>query len=90
MLLRAMVPLRDLPRTDLAGKPVLILSGMSDPIIPPENSARLAAMLTNAGADIQQLTLPVGHQLSETDLTVAREWLQVNASTLMTAGVGAG
>ena len=35
MLLRAMVPLRDVPKTDLTGKPVLIVSGQSDPIIPP-------------------------------------------------------
>jgi phospholipase/carboxylesterase len=89
MLLRAMVPLHDLPKTDLARKTVLILSGMSDPIVPPDNSGRLAALLTKAGAEMQRLTLPVGHQLSQADLTAAQEWLQVNALTLMTAGVRA-
>ena len=84
MLLRAMAPLRDVPKANLANKPVLIVSGLSDPIIPPDNSARLAAMLTNAGAYVQQRTLSVGHQLSQGDLTVAREWLRANASTLMT------
>jgi phospholipase/carboxylesterase len=84
MLLRAMVPLRDVPKASLADKPVLVISGLYDPIVPPDNSARLAAMLTNAGAYVQQRTLPVGHQLSQADLTVAREWLQANASTLMT------
>jgi phospholipase/carboxylesterase len=74
MLLRAMVPLREVPKTDLAGKPVLIVSGRSDPIIPPANSAHLAEMLTDAGADVQHRVLPAGHQLSQTDLTVAREW----------------
>lgn len=75
ILLRAMVPLREPPAADLAGKPVLIVSGQSDPIIPPSNSQRLAVMLTKAGADVQHRTLPVGHQLSQADLTIAKEWL---------------
>ena len=75
ILLRAMVPLRDAPMADLAAKPVLIVSGQSDPIIPPSNSQRLAVMLTKAGADVQHRTLPVGHQLSQADLTIAEEWL---------------
>ena len=75
MLLRAMVPLRQAPTADLAGKPVLIVSGKSDPIIPPDNSARLATMLQQAGADVQHRTLPVGHQLSQADLTLAKAWL---------------
>jgi phospholipase/carboxylesterase len=85
MLLRAMVPLRDVPKADLAGKPVLLVSGRSDPIIPPGNSAHLAAMLANAGADVQHRVLPAGHQLSQSDLTVAREWLTTISSTAETA-----
>jgi phospholipase/carboxylesterase len=76
ILLRAMVPLKDAPKPDLTGKPVLIVSGQSDPIIPPSNSARLAAMLEQAGADVQHRTLPVGHQLSQADLTIAKAWLE--------------
>lgn len=75
ILLRAMVPLRDAPAVALAGKPVLIVSGQSDPIIPPSNSQRLATILANAGADVQHRTLPVGHQLSQADLTIAKQWL---------------
>jgi phospholipase/carboxylesterase len=79
MLLRAMVPLREVPKSDLkadlAGKPVLIVSGQSDPIIPPSNSAQLAALLKNAGASVQQRTLPVGHQLTQTDVFVAHKWI---------------
>ena len=76
ILLRAMVTLPDTPVADLAGKPVLIVSGKSDPIILPSNSAALAATLAKAGADVEHRTLPVGHQLSQADLTVAKEWLQ--------------
>jgi phospholipase/carboxylesterase len=75
ILLRAMVPLHEPPVADLAGRPVLIVSGQSDPIIPPSNSQRLAVMLAKAGADVQHRTLPVGHQLSQADLTIAKEWL---------------
>ncbi|MDB5504375.1 MAG: Hydrolase [Tardiphaga sp.] len=75
VLLRAMVPLREAPKADLFGRPVLIVSGQSDPIIPPSNSAALALMLTKAGAAVEHRTLPVGHQLSQADLTVAKTWL---------------
>jgi phospholipase/carboxylesterase len=75
VLLRAMVPLSQPPHADLAGKPVLIVSGRHDPIIPASNAAKLAALLTDAGANVQHRVLPVGHQLSQADLTIGREWL---------------
>ncbi|WP_398464645.1 alpha/beta hydrolase [Tardiphaga sp.] len=75
ILLRAMVPLSDPPAVKLDGKPVLIVSGQFDPIIPASNSQRLAIELAKAGADVQHRTLPIGHQLSQADLTVAQEWL---------------
>lgn len=75
ILLRAMVPLSQPPQTDLAGKPVLIVSGQHDPIIPASNAARLATLLTDAGANVRHRLLPVGHQLSEADLTIGREWM---------------
>jgi phospholipase/carboxylesterase len=83
ILLRAMVPLRDAPVVDLGGKPVLITSGQSDPIIPPGNSQHLATMLAKARAEVQHRTLPVGHQLSQADLSIAKEWLQ-NQKALVT------
>jgi phospholipase/carboxylesterase len=76
ILLRAMMTLTVTPQADLTGKPVLIVSGQSDPIIPPRNSATLATTLANAGADVQHKVLPVGHQLSQEDVTVAKTWLQ--------------
>jgi phospholipase/carboxylesterase len=67
-LLRAMVPLSDPPHPDLSGVPVLIVSGKIDPIVPVSNSAKLAAMLREAGADVSHRVLPIGHQLSQGDL----------------------
>ncbi len=76
ILHRAMVPLRDPPTVDLAGKPVLIVSGQMDPIIPASNAQQLAVALAKSGADVQHRTLPIGHQLSQADVTVAKEWLR--------------
>jgi phospholipase/carboxylesterase len=73
-LLRAMVPLSDAPRADLAGKRVLMISGAMDPIIPADNAKRLAASLSASGADVQHQMLPAGHNLSQTDLSLLVKW----------------
>ncbi|RXH22343.1 hydrolase [Bradyrhizobium nanningense] len=75
ILLRAMVPLSDPPTADLATKPVLLLSGQGDPIVPAGNSARLATLLSQAGASVTHRVLPAGHQLSQADVTLARDWI---------------
>jgi phospholipase/carboxylesterase len=75
VLLRAMAPLRQPPQVDLSGKPVLLLSGQSDPIIPAENAARLAATLESAGALVRREILPAGHQLTEKDAALAKDWI---------------
>jgi phospholipase/carboxylesterase len=75
VLIRAMVPLSTPPEADLAAKPVLIISGAMDPIVPADNAARLAQQLTAAGASVTHEVLPAGHALSQADVTLAREWL---------------
>ena len=83
ILFRAMVPLTS-PSTPassdaLAGKGVLIVSGLRDPIAPSEHVARLKALLEAAGAEVVHRSVPAGHELTQSDLTLAREWLQVKA-----------
>jgi phospholipase/carboxylesterase len=75
ILLRAMVPLSDPPKPELGGKPILLLSGQTDPIVPATNSAKLAALLSEAGARVDHNVLPAGHQLSQADVTLARDWI---------------
>jgi phospholipase/carboxylesterase len=75
ILLRAMVPLSDPPKAELGAKPILLLSGQADPIVPASNSAKLAALLSEAGARVDHKVLPVGHQLSQADVTLARNWI---------------
>ncbi|WP_284946365.1 alpha/beta hydrolase [Acidisoma cladoniae] len=74
-LIRAMVPLTEPGGSDLTGTPVQILSGANDPIVPTENPARLAAMLSARGAIVEHKVLPGGHGLSQTDVTLAKAWL---------------
>lgn len=74
-LLRAMVPLQDPPAADLAGKPALILSGASDPIVPADNAKRLASLLQAAGATVEHRMLPTGHGLSQTDVALTKTWI---------------
>jgi phospholipase/carboxylesterase len=76
ILLRATVPFAHPPRTTLAGIPVLILSGATDPLISADGGARLATVLKASGADVAQRTLPVGHELSQADVSLARAWLE--------------
>jgi phospholipase/carboxylesterase len=85
VLLRAMVPLTDAPAVDLAGKPVLILSGSMDSMIPATNAGQLASLLKNAGADVQHRTLPAGHGLSQADLAIARDFLQQSVGAVVSA-----
>ena len=76
VLLRAMVPLSDAPAADLRGKPILLLSGRMDPIVPAENAARLAGMLAEAGAAVQHQILPTGHGLSQADVATTSAWIR--------------
>lgn len=75
VLLRAMAPFRVTPKVDLKAKPVLMISGAGDPMIPADSAARLAAALSDAGALIRQEIVPTGHQLSQKDAALAGEWL---------------
>lgn len=74
ILLRAMVPFKadDLPNLD--GTKVLMLSGLMDNIIPPENSTRLSKMLDDAGADVNFIMKPTGHGLTQSDFSDITKW----------------
>ena len=75
-LLRAMLPLSDTPAERLDGKSVLILSGAMDPIVSAESAGGLAALLEHAGATVDHRVLPVGHGLSQADLSITKDWLR--------------
>jgi len=76
VLLRAMLPFEPEPLPDLAGKPVLLLSGSNDTMISAAGRERLAAVLQAAGADLVYKVLPTGHNLTQNDLNLAAQWLE--------------
>ncbi|MDQ8731626.1 alpha/beta hydrolase [Bradyrhizobium sp. LHD-71] len=82
-LLRPMVPLSHAPNVDLSDKRVLMVAGQHDPIIPRENTLRLHDLLSTRGADVESHDLPIGHQLSQADLTLARRWIRTPDSVAM-------
>lgn len=75
LLLRPMVVL-DQPAApgSLAGKRALLLNGTVDPIVPPDQPPRLAALLRAGGADVTQQMLRAGHGLTPADFAAAKAW----------------
>lgn len=76
VLMRAMLPFEPAPLPVLAGKPVLLLSGGSDPMISAAGRDRLVAVLQAVGALLVYKTLPTGHGLTQNDVFIATNWLE--------------
>jgi phospholipase/carboxylesterase len=75
ILLRAMVPFEPPAPVDLAGTRVFLAAGRADPIVPPENTERLATLLESAGADVTLVWQPGGHSITPDDVELATRWL---------------
>jgi predicted esterase len=75
VLFRPMVPLEPEQSPDLAGVPVFIAAGRFDPIVPPANTERLAALLQGAGADVTLRWQSSSHGLESEEIADAQEWL---------------
>lgn len=76
ILLRPMMVLEDPPATDLAGTEVLMIAGARDPF---SNFGRpLARWLEGSGATLDLHTIGAGHELSQEDETIARDWLRTS------------
>lgn len=75
ILFRAMVPVVPDTLPDLSGKPVLLLAGQGDPLIPAKETERLAALLESAGAAVTLLWNPGGHNLQRAEIEAASDWL---------------
>jgi phospholipase/carboxylesterase len=75
VLFRAMLPFEPAPLPKLTGKPVLLLSGSNDQMIPAASTRRLVEVLETAGATLAYKTFPTGHGLTQNDLITAKHWL---------------
>jgi predicted esterase len=85
ILLRATLPLKETAPVDLTGKPVFIGTGGSDSMMSPEGADRLAERLQQYGALVEHRTLPVGHELSQADVSLAKQWLRTAAPSQSSA-----
>jgi predicted esterase len=79
VLFHAQVPLEPPTQPDLAGKPVYIGAGRVDPLIPAEQTQRLADILRAAGADVTLHWEMTGHSLSHGEVEAASTWLRERA-----------
>jgi predicted esterase len=75
ILMRAMVPFLPATLPRLAGKPILLLSGQLDPIVPLRQPEELAGTFRSAGAVVTLHWERAGHSLTQADVSVAAEWL---------------
>jgi predicted esterase len=75
ILFHAQVPLEPEERSQLAHVPVFLAGGRADPLVPPAETERLAAVLRQAGADVTLQWQPGGHALSSEEVEGARRWL---------------
>lgn len=75
VLFRAMVPFEPEETPDLSGMPVLLSAGRGDQMIAPENTQRLAEILTEAGAGLDLRWRDTGHGLTYEEVAEAKEWL---------------
>ncbi len=73
VLLRAVMPLEEPPTVELAGKPVLLLSGARDPYAP--HAVGVGPYLRGAGAEFEEVTIGAGHELVEEDVRRVSDWL---------------
>lgn len=77
VLLRPMVVLdQSATRSSLVGKRVLLCNGSTDPIVPPDDPSRLAALLRAGGAEVKVQTIAASHALTSQDLAAAQSWLR--------------
>ena len=76
ILLRAMVPFEPERLPDLRGTRVWLAGGKQDPIIPRENTERLALILSEAGAEVNGHFFDAGHGLTNAELVLAKRWLE--------------
>ena len=75
LLLAPMVPFEPAELPDLMGARVHLDCGENDPLVPKENAALLATMLSRAGARVSVRWHPGGHTLDSEGLAAAREFV---------------
>jgi phospholipase/carboxylesterase len=76
ILMRGMVPFVPATAIDLKRRPVLLLSGVEDPIVGTDEVAELANIFRAANAELTLHWETAGHPLSQGDVLMAFDWLR--------------
>jgi phospholipase/carboxylesterase len=75
ILFRPMIPLIPDTLPNLSDKHILISAGSHDPIVPSHQTEDLFDLLRNAGANVSIQWQASGHELTQRDVKVARDWV---------------
>ncbi|MHA6801675.1 alpha/beta hydrolase [Bounagaea algeriensis] len=75
VLLAGMVPLRERPAVELAGKRVAVVNGAADPIATPEHTDALTAWFSGSGAEVARFDHGGGHAIDPQLLPNVAEFL---------------
>ena len=81
VLFHPMVPLVPAQPADLSATPVFISAGRADPLVPAEQTVRLASLLSEMGASVAVHWHPGGHTLTDDEFRAARTWLRLSRMT---------
>jgi phospholipase/carboxylesterase len=76
ILMRGMGADHHYPVTPLLATPVLILSGIQDPLVQTDQVQELANQLRDAGAEVTLHWEETGHHMSQGDLLMAFDWIR--------------
>jgi predicted esterase len=75
VLFRPMVPFMPETPPDLSRKPILILAGARDNLVPREETERLANLLKRAGADVTLSWALATHAITGDEVAAGTKWL---------------
>lgn len=82
VLLAPMVPLQPESLPMLEGKPILMVCGERDPIVPRANAQALATMFETAGAAVDLHWHAGGHSFGPTERNIVSSWLAARKRNL--------
>jgi predicted esterase len=74
-LLHAMPPFQPDELPELSGTPILLTAGRHDTMVPGDRAQLLADIYRTADAEVTLEWMPGGHELTQHEVDVVREWL---------------
>lgn len=75
VLFRPMLPIVPDLLPDLSNKPIFISAGTMDSLVQTDETERLVKLLRESGAKVTLHWTDVGHELHDSDIDAAKEWL---------------